>query len=768
MKLFKTPEAMYGEIADMERAERNRREDRATISEFYNGAPPLSDQEAEDLGFTVNVNHLYGYTDIAQVKEQTFGMLTKPARCLEIELDTAPPGRRSDWSMGASLEANRVLKKIRKFKPHYEGICGDGALHGEAVLFHGTTTFPLPKQVPLSKIMVPHKAPADPHRLTHWVIIDDIDLAELSCYWRKKAKGWNAENLGTAVKTIYEGKLLHTELTSPENLEEAEYERQTNTAAGENMKTSLEVYYFYQRRTDIDGGPIDLTILLKDNRAGVQEKDMDKVKRGLLYEKESCYPNVDACLHPYFADCIIGGAPLWHRVLGTGTLNYGLNFAVELLICRAMQGTVEGTMNLWKAKDAITRDEIQQILLKHNGVIPENVELVQNRFPMDFSGILQMIQFYRQQGGKNARGVTPNNGDKNDQLEVQAMFEQNAGAATQNSRTSNWYDYHDRMWDEAVARLANPFIEPYDPGYSEALDFQAALQRRGIPLYYLQRHNVKVSSTRLLGDGLRSKEVAIAQHLSTTRAQHAPQVQQKISRIIDAIMLDNYALAEELNPLTEDQEENGALDPASENAIMMTQRTALKPHAADVDEIHVLTHFGALEQLLSDGVQFQKSSFTPQQLDAFHKIGAHTIVHIQQIEARAQNNKNDPDREKAREFMNQMNQYAAMGEKLQQNMQQQQEGQQQEPMSQEAMAKMQMSMEQLKLQRDKLTFTMQKFARTQGNREQTLAFEQMLKLQADRRNEEQHRRSGVLDDTKMALDIAKTRHDAATAAQPTA
>jgi len=761
VKLFKTVESIYAEISAMEKAEKFRREDRATVSEFYNGAPPLTDDEAADLGFTVNVSNLFGYTDVAQAKEQTFGMFTKPARCVQIELDAAPPGKRATWGLEASTEASRVLKKIKKFKPHYEGICGDGALHGEAILFHGTPTFPLPKQVALSKMLVPYKAPADPHRLTHWAIEDEIDLPDLARFWRKKAKGWDNGNLDYILKQIYEGKLQHGRQLDPENWEECEYERQTNSASSDTTKTTLSVYYFYQVRTDLDTNPIDLTILLKRKGEGPAERELDAAKRGLIYEKESCYPNVDACLHPFFSDCILGGAPLWHRVMGLGTLNYGLNHAVELLINRAMQGTIESTMNLWKAKDAITRDEIQQILLKHNGVIPENVELLPNRFPMDFTGVMGMIQFFRQQGSKNSRGTTPNLGDKNDQLEVQAIAEQNAGAATQNSRSSNWYDYSDRMWTEAVARLTNPFIEPQEAGYSEAMDFQGAMQRREIPLYWLQPHNTQVMAVRLIGDGLRSKELSVVQYLTANRSNYAPEVQPKITRICTALALDNYPLAEELTPLTEEEGDLKCIPPESENAIMLTQRVALKPHPADVDEIHVLTHFPALEQLISDGVQFQQASFTPQQLDAFHKIGTHTIIHIERIEGKAQNNKSDPQRQKAREFMNQMNQYAALAEKLQNNMQQAQGQQQPEPMSEADKAKLQMTVETLKLQRDKLTFSMEKFARTQGNREQAMAFEQMLKLQNDQRAEEQHRRSGAVDDTRLALDIHKTRHELA-------
>ena len=76
----------------------------AIVSNFFNGAPPLNDQEAEDLGFTVNVNHLFGYKDLTDATDQLFGLYTKPDTILNISLDAAPPGMRSDWSMKASME----------------------------------------------------------------------------------------------------------------------------------------------------------------------------------------------------------------------------------------------------------------------------------------------------------------------------------------------------------------------------------------------------------------------------------------------------------------------------------------------------------------------------------------------------------------------------------------------------------------------------------------------------------------------------------------
>jgi hypothetical protein len=752
MKLFRSAVAMRDEIGKMKNAERYRREDRAIVSNFFNGAAPLTDAEAEELGFTVNVNHLFGYSELTAAKDQVFSLFTKPARLLEVDLDAAPPGKREIWRMKAQESATRVLRKVTTFKNAYEGVSGDAALHGEGVFFFPNGTFPLPRQAPLSKLLVPDDTPADSTSLTHFCIEGELSVSELHRYWKKKPQGWNAENLGKILTGIYKDCLSDGRELDAENVEEMEYRRQENSASSSRRRPGVDVYYFYQQRPDKSGCPFDLTILLKSD----PDEAKEEAPKSVLYEGESAYASVHDCIHPFFMDCIIGGAPKWHRVLGLGHLNYQINHAVELLVNRAQQATIEGSMNLWQAKDSATRESVQQILLKHNGVLPEGIDLIQNRFAPNFGGILEMIQFFRQAGSKNAKGVTPNNGDQNDQLEVQAMFEQNVAASSSNARSSNWYDYLDRMWAKVFERLTNPFIDPKEPGYSEVMDFQAEMQRANVPLYYLQPHNVQVRAVRLVGDGLRSKELAAAQFLTTNRSSYAPEVQPKITRMVTALALDNYKLAEELTPLGDDEEKTGAsLDPKVENAIMRDERQPLKPHPADIDEQHVIGHFPAMEVMIRDAVQYQKAAFTPPQMEAFQCIGGHTIVHIQRIEERAKNNRNDPDREKARAMMDQLNQMAAMGEKLAHNMQQTQGGG--DEMSPAEMAKLQLEAQKLELGRQKLEHASQKFSRTQGTREQSMAFEQVLKLERDRREGRRAEKEGVLRDVEVAAKVAGAR-----------
>lgn len=750
MKLFAKPTAVLDEIGHLRKAEKFRREDRSIVSNFFNGAPPLTDAEAEELGFTINVNHLFGYRELADASDRVFGLFTKPATLIEVELNAAPNGKRADWGMAASIEASRVLRKIGAFKTAYQGIAGDGAMHGEALFFYPNTTFPLPKQCPLSKMLIPDDSSTDIQELTHFGIEATLGLREIRYYWEKAPKGWNKAALGKILDKIYEGTTDNRHL-DPQNIEEAEYRRQENSATNEGYRRrpGVDVTYFYQQRHDLPGYPLDLTIVMKGERAAGDSADS-----AVLYTGEGVFPGIGTCLQPFFMDCIIGGAPKWHRVLGLGPLNYQINHAVELLINRAQQATMEGSMNLWQANNTTTREAAQQILMKHNGIIPEGLSLMPSRNGSNLTGILEMIQFFRQAGSKNAMGVTPNNGDSNDQLEVQAMAEMQQGASMANNRNSNWYDYLDRMWTEAFSRLTNCYIDKYEPGYSVVLDFQSAMERRNIPLWYLQSANVNVRAVRLVGDGVRSKELAAAQYLTTNRANFAPEMQPRITRICTGLVLDDYRLAEDLTPMQEENDSPQNMRAESENAVMLTQRTIVPPKADDIDEIHIVKHFPAMEMLISDGLQYQNAAFTPQQAESFKVIGGHVVAHIQRVEARAQNTRSDPDRQKAAAYMQQLNQVAAMGDKLVNNMQQMQQGQQQEEMQPADKAKLELQLQQLQLQRDKLAHSVEKFDRQQNFREQDTAFKQNLALEKDRRDDIRTKRDTARSDIETALSVA--------------
>jgi hypothetical protein len=751
--LFKKPRAIVGEIAKLERDEGNRREDRASVANFFNGAPPLTDEEAAELGFTVNVNHLFGYQDIDDAAGQMLAIYTKPTNLFQVELAAAPPGKRADWGMKAQSGATRVLRKCDGFKSDFQGAMGDATLHGETVFHFTSKSFPLPKQAPLSAVLVPDSAKTDINELSHFGRIGWLTIRELHRIIKQEPPGWKMETVRKLLAKFYEAETRDGYDIDHTNVEELEYRRQENASTTHARRLAIPVTYFYQQNHDAEGEPWALTIMLRNVSYLRQEDHTEGAEELVIYDHEECYPHVKSIIQPMFMDCIIGGESKWHRVLGLGTLNYSVNQSVELMICRAKQATIEGSMNLWKVRDTSTREAVQQILMRHNGVLPEGMDLVQQRYEPNFSGILEMIQFFRQQGKQNAGGQQANSGDRNDQLEVQALAAQNSTASRSNNRSANCYDYLDRMWSEVWSRLTNPFIDTREDGYSEVMDFQNEMARHGIPLYYLQPHNVQVKAVRIIGDGLRQKELAAAAYLSQNRQQFAPQVQPKITRLVTALTLDNYAIAEELTPIQEEPDAPQLMRAESENAIMITTRRPQTPKADDIDELHVPAHFPAMETMLQDALQFQKAAFTPQQAQAFQILGAHVVMHIQRIEGHAQNQRNDPHREMGRQLMDQLNQLASVGEKLLKNMQQQQQATQQEPPDPIEMAKLQLQVEQLKLNTQKLQHSMQKFDRTQSAREQQQAFTQMMTMEKNHRDEVTARTDRALRDVETSLKV---------------
>ena len=760
MKLFRTNEAIISEIAAMTTAEITRREDRATVSAFYNGKPPLTDAEAEEIGLNINVNNLFGYTEISAAKDQAFGLYTKPTEIFSITINAAPSNMRAKWESACNSGINDVIKGSHRFKPAYEGICGDASLHGEAVLFHANSTDWCPSHVPLSKILVPEDAPTDVTQLTHWGIEAELSLSQLSSYSKGDLPGWKSGVISRILRKIYEDVgSVQGQSVDINNFEEMEYLRQRGGTSGESRKRpSLKVIYFYQVCPEKNGSPVDLTILVNESEsvAGSGDKADDKV----IFQMDSYFDSVTEILHPFFMDCTLGGEPKWNRVLGLGHLNYTLNFATEILVNRCMQGTIEGMMNLWQASDSATAEDVQRVVARHNGVIPENIKLIQQRFTPDFSGALSMVQFFRQQGSRNARQMQPNSGDRNDMLEVQANAVIGQMAGQTSTRTSNWYEYLDRSGEQIWARLVNPFIRPSDPGYSDAKKFQSRLGRADVPIYWLQPHNVKVRSVRILGDGDVQKEKAGAMWLSQNRAMFPPQAQQKITRMAAAAMTGSYELAEDLVPMNEQEDTAQVRIADDESNTCIVQGRSPNVSDADVDEVHVPLHLNAMTGIIQRASEMQGAAFTAQDFMAFKALGAHVVMHIQKVESMTSGQRGDKNKESAKLWMMGLNEIASVGEKFANNLKQQMEagGEKPDPVE---IAKLQLEAQKLQLSRDKFDFGVGKWTQQQHLRENESAFRRVMALEKDKRDADTGKRQAAVDDVKAAATIMKLQ-------QPTA
>lgn len=760
MKLFSNPESILAEVRDMEKDEEKRRQDRAIVSAFFNGQPPLSQAEADKMGLKVNVNNLFGYTDLASAKEQMLALYTKPPRLFNVELDTAPVGKKQEWEQKATAKFNRMVRKSGRLRTPYEGVAGDATLHGEGEFFFADPRSPIPRHLPLSQRLVPSKSAADVNELSHFGITTELSIFEIMRHIRRGSDGWNIDNLRSLARAQFDdidrdkwGSQMTSALQTM-NPEEMEYARQESSAFDRVCRTKVPVVYFYQADPSRDGRPLDLTIMAASRTSEGANGDKKGGGDLLLFEEEEYFPSIKDAIHPFFMDCILGGAPKWHRVKGLGHLNYSLSWHLEMLMSRIMQGTMESVMEMWQASDGASREDMEKILMRHNGIVPEGMSLLANRRQFDFNGILSIFNVFRAAGAKNAQAAASNSGEREqDELEVQAVFRQSQITAQQSSRMANWYDALGGLGTTMFSRYTSCEVIASDACYSEVLDFQSEMKREGIPLYYLQPHNTRVTAYKITGDGNEQKAGKAATFLMSNLAMYPAESQQKIKRLVTGIIADDYELAEQLVPIDDKPDTEQVRVADGENNTCIIQQRAPEIAATDVDEIHLKEHLQGLGAILQKSAQSGQEMFTPDALASFKALGGHTIAHVHRMESMGK-------KEPAAQAMDAINQLAQVAEKFAHNMEQAQKAQaeqaQQKPVDPIAEARLQLDAEKLQLQKEKHDFGVEKAERQQLHRENTSAVDTTLKLARDARESQSQRSELAARDVELSLAV----HDA--------
>lgn len=763
MKLFKNAESILDEIRQMEKDETPRREDRAMVSRFYNGQPPFSQKEAEALGLKVNVNNLFGYTDLATAKDQMVALYTKPPRLFNVQLDSAPIGKKYEWEQKATHAFNRAIKKTGRLRMPYEGVAGDATLHGEGEFFFPDPRSPIPRHLPLSQRLIPSKSPADVNELSHFAIVTELSIFEIMRHLRRKSEGWKLDSLGRLRDKVFDD--INKDNWSSRSLaavdtfnpEEMEYARQEQMTVDRVFRQNIPVVYFYQADPERDGRPLDLTIVLPSRSIPDERGTDDGPDRFILFESEEFFPSVKDAVQPFFMDCILGGAPKWHRIKGLGHLNYSLSWHIEVLMSRLMQGTMESVQTIWQASDGANREELEKILLRHNGIIPEHVQVLQKGQPFDFNGVLAVVNAYKTAGARNAQAAVSNSGETNgDELEVQAMFRQGQITAQQSSRLANWYDALSTLGSTMFGRYTSCDCIPADLCYSEINEFQAEIRRAGIPLYYLQPWNVNVTAYKITGDGNDQKATRAASFFMQNMAMFPAESQQLIKRIVTGIVADDYELAERLIPIDDKPDGDQVFRADGENNTAIIQGISPDLQPTDVDEVHVPEHIKGLGSLLNEAQQMNNSAFTPKSLQAFKALGGHTIAHVKRMESMGK-------KDEAAKLMDTINQISKMAEKFRHNLEQQQQAQQQqgEPMDPSDAAHLQLEQAKLDLAHQKQQFAQFKFDRTQSNKEHQTAIDTSVKLAQDARAEQAHRSELATRDVQLSLDVADSGQNTA-------
>lgn len=724
-----------------------RRQDRADVTNLYNGGAPFTEDELCELGLNRNVNYLTGHRVLADSKTQLFQVYTKNKNIWNINLEDAPLHLKHEIEINSTRKFNEIVKNSGKFKAVYEAACGESTMHGRGVFMYMDNFNWCPQHLSEAELLIPTDAEADSKKLPYGGVETQITVDRL---WKELKKidegydtGWNSKELKSIIKDHFESEDQEFQIADTHNPELVEERRRLSHSFDEGFSLGIPVYYFFEVRHDKPGTPVDLHIVCrykyrskKRSFSGHEQKDSGDFE---LYKRESHFRNMNQFLHAFHMDCSIGGRSKWHKNLGLGQLNYMLDVAIEELLNRVHESVDENNRTMWQAGENADAEDLEQLILGHNRIIPEGVSMLQNRFQSDPSQGFDFMNFLRSMAGQNANSHRKSGGGGGGQLEVQFLADQSQAQEAQSGRMSNWYDYMDNLGGVVFSRFVNPEIREFDDGYAEVKEFQAFLKKQGYLLEWFNVDNASVHTNRVPGDGNRQRQLQEIMLMQQDMQSLGPSEQRKLLNRKFLIITGDEDVANDLAPLA-NQEDTTQRDIAgAENVEMGYEGLPKELDPIDVHQDHVPVHLGSMENDLNKAQRDE--GMTASQLAGFHAKGSHVVLHLNMMQQMGQ-------KELSAQFMQRLQQLSNFAEQFKNQLEEEQASKQPEidPVKAKELELKERSLAQKEAQDSQRAY---QFERTTNNREDMREHTKTIQINQEMRADEK----AALDAIKDSIDL---------------
>lgn len=708
MSYFSKPSEMLAEAEALILEAAAESEDEATLSGFYNGRA-LGSNDAGHSG--VVANHLMGYDSMNDARLSLEGVYMRQKLPWKVKLSNVPVAARQQWEMIIQDEFCKVVRKSKRLKPEWKGMCGSVTLMGRACLVWTDTYDWCPRHM---NPLVPRRTGTLTDSVPYAVIPSSYTLKQLKEYL-DMAKGnpdtmWKIDALTATIDTLSKniGTRLVPGTQAPGDKVTAAESADAAGAGGwgPSVRASVLVFHIYENCQEETGAKyVKHTIIARhdaDVRARWTEATGNNTMPVVFYENENFADCADQWLRPYFIDTKIGKTSTWHNVMGLGRLNYDADVETEVFMNEAMEGSRENLRRNYTCADGSDVETLQQFLSGDNrsNIMPAGLQVADTAKNSNFPYAIQVMQLLQKVTTGHAKSSIPNAADgTSKELEVQAIERQGRNAISLASRMEDFYDDTDALGMEILRRFITIDPLPTDVAYHEITAFQDALKSFKIPLAKLREKgkdgklkNLEVFTNRSMGQGDRVSEIMVNRMLMQRLQLFSPQAQQMILRRITAVETGDHELANELVPDRPKVDPRQTERANSENqACAMRGLTNYIPQLNDDDMqmYHIQEHMGGLEGLLAKG---QAQGWEPVDVGAFKSLGAHTMLHVQHIQ-------NDPEQKNtARQIMGRLQEMGSQADQFTKALQQKQ---QQEEIPAGERARLQQKQEQIELSKEK-------------------------------------------------------------------
>ena len=566
---FDDPEVIESICYQMRLAEYPRSKNRLLVNNLFNGFPPYSAAEEEENGVNINVNFLEGTRISHDVRSQFYQSILKPGQYFTCRTDDGPVHKRSEWGTIVTDEINKILKRSLVYTESQRSKIAMNVLHGISPCGWEDDQLWCPYAMGIEDVFVPAGTLLTMKNLPFFVNYRQLTAPEMVRIVNapRRDPAWNMRMIKAAIKWVdSESKTLMTnnwpEVWAPEKLGER-IKGDGGMYWGDQVPT-INVFDFYfwndsgkvsgwNRRMILDGWsmPENFPTGTAPSMSRKGGKLYENYRREFMYDPGDRKVALDRSeiINWQFADLSAVAPFRYHSVRSLGFLLYSVCHLQNRLRCKFNEAVFEQLMMYFRVANGEDAQRSLKVDLITKGMVDESLKFIpaneryQVRADLAQLGLTQNQQIINQ--NSSSYTVQPQSASQpRDRTKFEVMAEVSAVQSLVSSAISQALMYQRPEFREIFRRM---IIE--NSRDADARRFQANCLRRGVdPKVLYNPECWDQDPSRVLGDGNKTMEMAIAEQLMQWRPMFDPEPQRDILRESVLAITSNPDKANQLVP----------------------------------------------------------------------------------------------------------------------------------------------------------------------------------------------------------------------------
>lgn len=547
---FNTTEEVDQVCQQMRLGDWPRGQNRALIDSLFNGAPPYSDEEAESNGIEVNVNFLEPTRLGHEARAQFYQAFLRAGNFFSCHCDSGAASRRGERNNIVTKEVNRIMKRSIPYMECLRSKIAMDVLHGIAPSAFRDDQLWRPEAIGVEDALVPSGTLLTMDNLPFFAIRKSFTAPQLIKLTRGAMvdPGWNKEVVDACIEWVdsQSAQLMGTmwpEVWSAEKT--TERIKGDGGFYSSDQAPTVDVFDFYfwsdegknsgwRRRIILDAWSAPQ---MGGGRPSADRKDGSVFKKfsgQFLYNPGERVFSRDreSIINWQFADLSSVAPFRYHSVRSLGFLLYSICHLQNRLRCKFTETVFEQMLVYFRVKNMDDAQRALKVDMFNRGFIDDTMDFIKaaDRYQVDPNLVQLLLNENSNLISKNSASYTANQNNSPRQnvekTKFEVMSEVQSMTNLVSASLSQAYYYQIPEYREIFARFTKQ--ESRDP---EVLQFQARCLKQGVPEKILYcTESWEIEPERVMGDGNKTLEVAIANQLMQYRNLYDPESQRQILR----------------------------------------------------------------------------------------------------------------------------------------------------------------------------------------------------------------------------------------------